>query len=88
LLAVPVQPLLSVTVTVYVVVGTGLTEILWLVVPLDHEYPLYVRTVVSVLKLPLQIVSVPVIEGVGKVFTVIVALEVDVHPLASVTVTI
>ena len=80
------HPLTSVTVTVYVVVADGLTEMEVVFCPLLQEYevpPEAVRVVDS----PLQMTLSPVIAGVGNGLTVTVTEVAAEHPLASVTVT-
>ena len=89
--AVAVQPLASVPVTVYVVVEEGLAETLAPVVLLspvagDHAYEL-APLAVSVAGKPLQIAVFG--ETVrATVLMVTVVCAVDVHPLASVPVTV
>jgi hypothetical protein len=59
------------------------------VLPEDHKYPVYIRDVDNIVEFPLQIGFTDVnIEGDGNGFTETVALVVDMHPLASVTVTV
>ena len=82
-LAVALHPAPLVTVTVYVVVDVGLSVIAAVVSPVLHKYvppPLAVKVVLF----PLQIIVVPVIDGVGKAFTATVTvLVVTVHPLVT-----
>ena len=87
LVAVAVQPLLFVTVTVYVASAVGLTLMNDAVEPLLHKYvppPVAVNVVLA----PLQITFVPVMLAVGNGFTVTVLVAVAVQPLALVTVTV
>jgi hypothetical protein len=86
--SVSVQPLASVTVTVYEVVLPGVTitaaEVPRELLQLKEVPPLAVSVVLP----PAQITCVPLIEAVGSVFTVTDAVSVSVQPLASVTVTV
>jgi hypothetical protein len=87
LVAVDVQPLALVTVTVYVASAVGLTGIVAVVAPVFHKYvppPVAVKFVLP----PLQITFVPVIFAIGKAFTATPLLAVAVQPLAFVTVTV
>ncbi len=83
---VPVHPLLLVTVTVYVPAEVGL--MVCVIAPVLHKYEVKPEVAVSVAADPLQGLNEPDIEGVGRGFTVTVALVLPVHPLLSVTVTV
>ena len=84
--ATAVQPLASVTVTLYAVVLAGDTVMLAVVAPVFHSYPeppLAVRVVFS----PSQMMVSPVMAAFGSGFTVTIRLAASVQPLPSVTVT-
>jgi hypothetical protein len=76
-----------VTVTVYIVVICGLTTLIWEVTPLLQEY-VNPPEAVSVVLTPAHIVVFPLIDAVGRLFTVTVAVSVSVQLLPSVTVTV
>ena len=76
----------TVPVTVYTVVETGLTVIAAVAGPVFHEY-VDAPLAVIVPELPLQIVALVEVT-LGKAFTVTVVLAVPVHPFASVPVTV
>ena len=80
------HPLASVTVTEYVVVAAGLTEMEAVFCPLLQEYEVPPEAV-SVVGSPLQMTLSPVITGDGSGFTVTVTEVAAEQPLASVTVT-
>ena len=80
------HPLASVTVTEYVVVADGLTEMEAVFCPLLQEYEVPPEAV-SVVVSPLQMTLSPVMAGVGSGLTVTVTEVAAEHPLASVTVT-
>ena len=85
--AVPVQPLVLVTVTVYVVVIKGATLMTDVVAPVFHTYvppPLAVRLVL----VPEHIALTPVICALAVELTVTVREAVFVHPLLFVAVTV
>ena len=86
-LAVEVQPLALVTVTVYVVVVVGFTGIVAVVAPVFHKYVPPPAAVILPLK-PLQSVEIPLILAVGVGLTATPLLAVAVQPLALVTVTV
>jgi hypothetical protein len=71
LLAVAVQPLALVTVTVYVAFAVGLTVMAAVVSPVFHKY-VPPPAAVNVVLPPLQIIAVPVMLAVGLGLTVIV----------------
>jgi hypothetical protein len=86
--SVSVQPLASVTVTVYEVVLPGVTitaaDVPSELLQLNEVPPLAVSVVLP----PAQITCVPLIKAVGSVFTVTEVASESVQPLASVTVTV
>ena len=84
--AVPVQPLASVTVTVYV--PAFVTSMDWVVSFVFHRYSGKVGETVSVPDCPLQTGGGPVMAGVGAGVWDTVKESVSVHPNALVTVTV
>ena len=86
--AVAVQPNALVTVTVYVVVVAGFTEMDAVVcAPTLHKY-VPPPVAVSVTAVPLQVAAGPLIPATGSGFTVNARVAVDVQPAALVTVTV
>jgi hypothetical protein len=85
--AVPVQPLVLVTVTVYVVVTRGATLMTEVVAPILHTYvppPLAVRLVL----VPEHIAFTPLICAAAVELTVTVRLALFIHPFVLVAVTV
>jgi hypothetical protein len=81
----PVQPFPSVTVTVNV--AAVLTEIVCVVAPPVQLYAVYIPAS-NVVELPAQNVKLPLTDGVGNGFIVVVAEAEPVHPFPSLTVTV
>ena len=84
--AVPLQPTPLLTVTLYVVVAAGATNIDWVVLPLLHWYEVPCDTT-SVVALPIQILTAAgVITGTKVLFTLTVADAEALQLLPAVTV--
>ena len=82
----PIHPLASVTVTVYVPPKEGLIDAA--LVPSLHRYETNPGVALSEALNPWQAANVPLMDGVGFAFMVTTCDTDPVHPLASVTVTV